>query len=111
MLYEVLSMSFLLMLPYLLCSIWNFYRAKWHYAHQERVLVNQWVMPVLGSVVSVLWSQVTTKRRGDNFHPTMRVVRDELKRMPDAAAFVAFKSNDAVVWLLDVKVVQDLYTT
>ena len=40
----------------------------------------------------------------------MRVLRDELQRMPDAAAFVAFKSHDPVVWLLDVKVVQDLYT-
>ena len=57
MIWDTLKVSFLLMLPYLLYTrVWNFYKAKWHYAKQDKVLVNRWVCPVGGSVVSILYS-------------------------------------------------------
>ena len=67
--------------------------------------------PVIGSTIPLLRQQKKSRETGDNYFPMFRQLRDILKRTPDAKACVVFKGHEPAVWVLDVTVVQELYTT
>ena len=111
MIYEIVKNSFLFIaLPYFVYTrVILFYIRKSFYEKQKNVTIVPTAYPILGILFEIVKQQEYSKLKGDNYHPSFRIMRDV--GATNAGTYVVWIGHNPVLWISDVNVIQDLYTS